>query len=214
MTLGVLALATVPATIDVSSLSRLNVTVGGTGLTRYRSKVVATAAECADPAGYSAEAPLTTPITDSVVDIVDATYTLCVVGADGTTWAPFSVASTARLVDATHILDGVLPSSNLTLHRVPEADAGALASGRARVFFSSALDAGTRVSAVCTNCEASVDNGVTWAPGVADAGPGLVVWVRHEAASTANTQNSTVLTWSTGAKWTLLSLTKSAPPRQ
>ncbi len=201
--LTVFVKATILSSVDISPLSNLNVFVGG--VTEYRSKIVADAGACADLTGYSTSTPVATRITDPVIEYVDTTVTLCVLGSDGTTWQPEAYSTTSSLVDATLIKTGSATTA-LEFVRVVDVDAGAYAMATA-IFTA---DGGLTSSATCAGCEVSTDLGATWSTMVPDAGNKLVVHVRHAAAATPNTETDSTLTWAGGGVWTFASFTKAA----
>lgn len=78
-----------------SSVTALNVTVGGSGVAQYKYKVGVTAAtDCSDSAGYSASAlNVSTRITNNISGLADGSLKLCVVGYNMSVWQPYSSAT-------------------------------------------------------------------------------------------------------------------------
>lgn len=81
----------------ISGDTVLNVTVSGADVLYYRYKAGAAAAtDCATAAGYSADVPSATAITDDISGLADGAVNLCVVGRDTAgNYQPYSAATAA-----------------------------------------------------------------------------------------------------------------------
>jgi len=66
-----------------SLITAQNITVGGTGVVKYKYKIgMAASTDCTLAAGYSSERMVSLPITDDISSYPDGAIKLCIVGAD------------------------------------------------------------------------------------------------------------------------------------
>lgn len=65
-----------------SSVTSLNITIGGTDVTHYKYKIDSYTIDCASPSDYSAEKSVSTKITDNIAVLAPGKVKLCVIGRD------------------------------------------------------------------------------------------------------------------------------------
>lgn len=94
---------TTPDIADISgaptgTVSNPIISIPVNDVAEYKYKVgIAGSTDCADPTGYSAATPGTTPITGDLTSIASNNIRLCAVGADANgNWQPYASASTAN----------------------------------------------------------------------------------------------------------------------
>lgn len=114
---------TTPPTADTtgeptgtSNVTALDVTVTGTGVTHYKSKVGLSASTvCSSEADYSAETDVATKITTSLAAIDDGEMRLCVVGKDAAgNWQTYADASSVTWDKQTNSAPTLTTISTLT----------------------------------------------------------------------------------------------------
>nr|BFD62548.1 hypothetical protein BdHM001_12290 [Bdellovibrio sp. HM001] len=78
-----------------SNVDALNITVSGTNVTHYKYKLGSQAStDCSLTSGYSAEQPVSTGITDSLLTLANQNLKICVIGKDSNNfWQPLNVAT-------------------------------------------------------------------------------------------------------------------------
>ncbi|WP_347358004.1 Calx-beta domain-containing protein [Bdellovibrio sp.] len=78
-----------------SNVDDLNITVAGTNVTHYKYKVgTQSSTDCTVTSGYSAELPVSTAVTDSLLTLANQNLKICVVGKDANNfWQPVAVAT-------------------------------------------------------------------------------------------------------------------------
>ena len=78
-----------------SNVDDLNITVSGTNVTHYKYKVGSQAStDCSVTSGYSAELPVSTAVTDSLLTLANQNLKICVIGKDANNfWQPVAVAT-------------------------------------------------------------------------------------------------------------------------
>ncbi|MFN3454356.1 MAG: FG-GAP repeat protein, partial [Pseudobdellovibrio sp.] len=65
-----------------SAVTKLNIKIGGNGITSYRYKIGVAPLDCSDPSGYSSSRSVSMPITDNIYNLADGSMVLCVIGAN------------------------------------------------------------------------------------------------------------------------------------
>ena len=78
-----------------SLVTAQNINIGGTGIVKYKYKLgTATSTDCTLAAGYSSELPVSSAITDDIVNFPDGAVNLCIIGADfAPNWQDLTIAT-------------------------------------------------------------------------------------------------------------------------
>lgn len=140
-----------------SNATALNVTVAGTGVTHYKSKVgTAASIDCTNTSGYGAETAIATAITSSVSGLADGSLKLCVIGRDlAGNWAAVGTAHTWTKDTALPTLSFTTPAASALIGSsgVSALSITGSCSENTRTVTVKAITGGTTVtgSPVCTS---------------------------------------------------------------